>query len=207
MPNSAKFWDKTAEKYSKSPIKNMDAYNQTMDRAKAHLSNEDSVLEIGCGTGSTALLLADSVKHITASDISANMIEIAQSKANDQGIKNTSFVQADVFSDTLAPGSFDVITAFNVLHLVEDFPAVVRRINALLKPGGLLISKTPCLAAQTRLWSIPLYILGKLRVVPCVNCLQFDKLEVTISGGGFQLTEVGQYPASSMSRFLVATKV
>jgi ubiquinone/menaquinone biosynthesis C-methylase UbiE len=207
VPNSAKFWDKTAEKYSKSPIKNMDAYNQTMDRAKAHLSNEDSVLEIGCGTGSTALLLADSVKHITASDISANMIEIAQSKANDQGIKNTSFVQADVFSDTLAPGSFDVITAFNVLHLVEDFPAVVRRINALLKPGGLLISKTPCLAAQTRLWSIPLYILGKLRVVPYVNCLQFDKLEVTISGGGFQLTEVGQYPASSMSRFLVATKV
>ena len=207
MPNSAKFWDKTAEKYSKSPIKNMDAYYQTMDRAKAHLSNEDSVLEIGCGTGSTALLLADSVKHITASDISANMIEIAQSKANDQGIKNTSFVQADVFSDTLAPGSFDVITAFNVLHLVEDFPAVVRRINALLKPGGLLISKTPCLAAQTRLWSIPLYILGKLRVVPYVNCLQFDKLEVTISGGGFQLTEVGQYPASSMSRFLVATKV
>ena len=207
MPNSAKFWDKTAEKYSKSPIKNMDAYNQTMDRAKAHLSNEDSVLEIGCGTGSTALLLADSVKHITASDISANMIEIAQSKANDQGIKNTSFVQADVFSDTLAPGSFDVITAFNVLHLVEGFPAVVRRINALLKPGVLLISKTPCLAAQTRLWSIPLYILGKLRVVPYVNCLQFDKLEVTISGGGFQLTEVGQYPASSMSRFLVATKV
>ena len=77
MPNDAKFWDKIAAKYAKSPIKNMEAYNQTMDRTKSHLAKDDSVLEVGCGTGSTALLLADSVQHITASDISANMIDIA----------------------------------------------------------------------------------------------------------------------------------
>jgi len=206
VPNSAKFWDKTAEKYSKSPIKNMDAYNQTMDRAKAHLSKEDCVLEVGCGTGSTALLLADSVKHITASDISGKMIEIAQSKAIDQGIKNADFVQADVFSDALVPGSFDVITAFNLLHLVEDLPAVMRRINVLLKPGGLLISKTPCVGQQTRLWSIPLYVVNKLKVLPYVGCFNFDALERMISDAGFDILEAVKFSGSAINRFVVAKK-
>jgi len=38
-------------------------------------------LEFGCGTGSTALLHASFVKHMTATDISDEMIEIAKQKA------------------------------------------------------------------------------------------------------------------------------
>jgi len=91
MTNSGKFWDKHAKKYSKRPIKDMQSYNQTMDRTKSHLSKDDSVLEIGCGTGSTALLLAGSVQHITARDISGKMIDIANAKAKDQQIGNATF--------------------------------------------------------------------------------------------------------------------
>lgn len=206
MPNAAKFWDKAAAKYSKSPIKNMDAYNQTMDRTKAYLSKNDSILEIGCGTGSTALLLAESVNHITATDISGNMIEIAQAKANDQSVANVSFVQADVFDDSLQPGSFDVITAFNLLHLVEEMPAVLRRVNALLRPGGRLVSKTPCIGEQTRLWGIPLYILNKLGLVPYVNCLKFDALESAVSDSGLQIVEAEKI-SRSFNRFIAAKKI
>lgn len=206
VSSKVKFWDKTAEKYSKSPIKNMAAYNLTMDRTKAYLSKDDSVLEIGCGTGSTALLLAENVNHITATDISGNMIGIAQAKAKDQGVANVSFVQADVFDDSLQPGSFDVITAFNLLHLVEDLPAVLRRVNALLRPGGRLVSKTPCLGEQTRLWGIPLYILNKVGLVPYVNCLKFDALEDAVSDSGLQIVEAEKI-STSFNRFIAAKKV
>ena len=207
MPNAEKFWDKMADKYSKSPIKNMAAYTKTVDSTKAHLLGQDSVLEIGCGTGSTALLLAGSVKLITASDISSNMIGIAKAKAATQRIENVAFVHADVFSDTFESGSFDAIVAFNVLHLLEDLPAQFRRINALLRPGGRFISKTVCLDEHTRLWRIPIVLAKMVGLAPPVECLTFGALEGAMSGAGFEIMETGEFSTSRPpSRFIVAKK-
>lgn len=38
MSNAEKFWDKVAKKYAKTPIKNIQAYNETMEHTKNHLS-------------------------------------------------------------------------------------------------------------------------------------------------------------------------
>ena len=57
MHKTAKFWDKAAAKYAKSPIEDIEAYNYTIGRTRSYLSPTDRVLEVGCGTGSTALLL------------------------------------------------------------------------------------------------------------------------------------------------------
>lgn len=208
MPDAEKFWDKTADKYSKSPIKNMAAYTKTMDRTKAHLSGEDGVLEIGCGTGSTALLLAGSVKHITATDISSNMIEIAKAKAVDQKIGNATFLKADVFDEALKSAAFDAVLAFNVLHLMEDLAAQLERINTLLRPGGCFISKSVCLAEHTRLWSIPIAIAKLVGIAPPVECLTFKALEETITHAGFEIVETDVFSTSlPPSRFVVANKV
>ncbi len=143
MRNTEKFWDKLAKKYAKMPIKNLQAYNETMEHTKIHLSEGDDDLEVGCGTGSTALLLADSVKQVTAIDISSNMIDIARNKAKDQQVDNVNFIQSTLFDDTLEKRSFGVILAFNFLHLLEDTPEAIRRINELLKPEGLFIATRP----------------------------------------------------------------
>ncbi len=78
MPDAAAFWDNLADRYSKKPVKDTESYNRTLDCTRKHLSATDEILEVGCGTGTTALLLAPSVKQITASDISSRMIEIAK---------------------------------------------------------------------------------------------------------------------------------
>ncbi|MEL6287025.1 MAG: class I SAM-dependent methyltransferase, partial [Pseudomonadota bacterium] len=52
---------------------------------------EGRVLELGCGTGSTALLLAPSVAQITGTDISGEMVRIANGKAADQGAQSVTF--------------------------------------------------------------------------------------------------------------------
>ncbi len=132
MPDPAKFWDKIADKYSKRPVKDTENYEKTLDCTRKHLSASDNVLELGCGTGTTALLLAPSVKQITASDISSRMIEIAREKAATREVENVRFVRGTLFDEDLEKGSFDVVMGFNFLHLLEDIPGAVHRINELL---------------------------------------------------------------------------
>ncbi len=206
MPKSENFWDKRAKKYAERPIKDVQSYNQTMARTKAHLSKDDSVLEIGCGTGSTALLLAGSVQHISVRDTSGTMIDIANFKAKDQKIGNTTFARGSVFDDALGEQSFNVVMAFNLLHLLEDMPSAIRRVNALLKPGGLFISKTVCMAGQSWVWPIALPIMQFLRLAPFVRFLTTDELEGIITNEGFEIIETGNYPASPPSHFIVARK-
>lgn len=207
MITAENFWDKTAQKYAKSPIKNMAAYNETMDHIRKHLSKDDSVLEVGCGTGTTALLLAEHVTQITASDISSKMIEIANGKAIEQKVENATFIQATLFDDSLEKGSYDVIMAFNFLHLLEDIPAASRRINELLKPDGIFISKTVCLAENFNLWPALLYILKKIGIAPYIKNMKIHELEKFITDENFQVLETGVYPASPPSRFIVARKM
>ena len=144
MQDTAKFWDKIAEKYAKSPIADEESYRYTLERTRSYLSPDDNILEVGCGTGSTALLLAGDAGRITASDLSGNMARIGAEKARDQGVSNVTFVTAGLFDGAIENGRWDAVLAFNFLHLLEDLPAAVGRINGLLKPGGLFISKTIC---------------------------------------------------------------
>ncbi len=54
----------------------MKGYKHTLKETKKYLSKEKKVLELGCGTASTAVLLTNEVKDYTAVDISEKMIEI-----------------------------------------------------------------------------------------------------------------------------------
>ena len=206
MPDVATFWDKVADKYSKKPVKDMENYNRTLDCTRKHLSATDEILEVGCGTGTTALLLAPSVKQITASDISFRMIEIAKEKAVTQGVENVRFDHATLFDEDLEKGSFDVVMAFNFLHLLEDIPGAVRRLDELLRPGGLFISKTVCLAEQSRLWRVVLAVIRPLGFAPYVQCLKVSELEDIITSTDFEIIEAGFYPPSPPNRYIVARK-
>lgn len=78
---------------------------------------EDRVLEIGCGTGSTALYLEPVVAEIDTTDISGGIIAIAQYKRHATDVTNASFVHADA-GETLYEAPFDAILSFSLLHLV-----------------------------------------------------------------------------------------
>ncbi|NKB45082.1 MAG: methyltransferase domain-containing protein [Alphaproteobacteria bacterium] len=206
MKPESKFWDKIADKYAKSPIKNMDAYEQTMSRTRAYLNKESRVLEVGCGTGSTALLLAPELEHLTATDISGRMIEIAQGKATDQAIDNITFKQAPMPDPSLEAKTYDAVLTYNTLHLLTDLPGALRCVQKTLKPGGVFISKTPCLKEQTSLWAIPLVLARLLRLAPYVNLLKFADVDRAIASAGFEIVETGLYPAP-LNHFVVARKI
>ena len=207
MMSEGKFWDRAADGYAKRPIKDMAAYDQTMDRARHYLSTGQNALEIGCGTGSTALLLAKHVRHITASDVSARMIEIGRGKTTDQSVENIDFLRATPFDDTLKIGAYDTVLAFNLLHLVQGLPAVLRRVGELLVPGGLFISKTVCLGDRHNYFRLPIAVMKAFGYAPYVNFLKVRQLEQAVTDANFQIIETGNYPASPPSRFIVAKKM
>ncbi len=141
------FWDRIAPKYAQKRINDPAAYEAKLSRVRQLLHAKGHVLEIGCGTGSTALQLAPGVAHITATDVSCGMIDIARSKLGPDHTNNVTFRQADA-ADLVEGHPFDAICAFSLLHLIEDVPTLLDRIRAQLKPVGLLISKTEFLRAR-----------------------------------------------------------
>ncbi|WP_417672270.1 methyltransferase domain-containing protein [Roseibium sp.] len=206
MKDDASFWDRIAQRYAKSPVRDEAAYAQTLARTRARLTDEDHVLEIGCGTGTTALKLADSVASIVATDASAQMIDIAQAKLDDHDAGNVRFTRQGLVTGAFEDAPFDAVLAFNLLHLMDDTEGSVRRIHGLLRPEGLFISKTVCLADANPVFRPIVAVLRWFGKAPLVRFLKVSQLEKMIEGAGFEIIETGTYPAKPPSRFIVARK-
>lgn len=197
LQSDATFWDKAAEKYSRSQIKDMAGYERTLDRAAGLLRPGDLVLELGCGTGSTALRLAPGTGPYLATDVSGEMVRIAKRKASEAGLRNLT-VRQGASADLAASGArFDAVLAFNLLHLVRDLAATLDEIYAMLAPGGLFLSKTPCIGempAPIR-WAIPpMQFLGK---APHVLFFDAAILRERIEDAGFVIEAVESHGSSA----------
>lgn len=203
--NSEPFWDRIAPKYARKPISDPAAYEEKLARLRALLHPEGRILEIGCGTGGTALKLANNVAHVTATDISSKMIEIAQSKMTRDGPSNVSFLQADA-ARQMGNDPFDVICAFSLLHLVDDLPEVIGSIYQQLRPGGLFLSKTVCLkegAYPIRLFVRALTAIG---MAPRVTALSRDDLIRYLKSAGFEIESVSHFGNQRTNPFVVARR-
>ncbi|MEQ8901364.1 MAG: methyltransferase domain-containing protein [Roseovarius sp.] len=206
MTADATFWDKIADKYAASPVKNIAAYEETLTRTRAYLDPADNVLELGCGTGTTALKLAGDAGHITATDISPRMIAIAQDKILQAGAGNVT-ARVATAADIGMPGAgYDAVLGFNYLHLLPDMEGTIAQIHGLLRPGGHFISKTVCLGRAPH-FKVLIWVMQKLGKAPFVRCLKVETLEAVIRRQGFEIVETGNYPARPVSRFIVARKV
>lgn len=185
----ARFWDRTARKYATDPIADMPGYERSRQRTRELLSATDHVLEIGCGTGTTALSLAPSVARIVATDVSSEMIAIAREKAADARCANIDFHVAPAEATPAHPGGFDAVLAFNVLHLVPDRAAVFARVRERLKPGGLFISKTTCLSEMNPLIRLAVPVARLVGKAPQVAFFKASELEADLTIAGFTITE------------------
>ena len=83
MTSDARFWNKIAAKYAKSPIRDEAAYRYTLERTRSYLKDGDTVAELGCGTGSTAIELAPAVSRMVATDLSSAMLDVGKERAWD----------------------------------------------------------------------------------------------------------------------------
>ncbi len=205
MTTSDAFWDKVAEKYAARPVADMDAYDRTIERTASYLNATDRVLEVGCGTGTTARRLAPYVASIDATDASGALIDIAKRRQGNDDAQNVTFSLAAL--DQGPEGPFDVVMAFNLLHLIKDIPAALDHLHTQIRPGGLLITKTGCLGSGVSMMRVAIWAARKLGKAPLVRFLDTADIEAMVEAAGFDIIETGNYPAKPISRFLVARKV
>ena len=201
-----KFWNLIASKYAASPIADIAAYQKKIEEIKSYLSLEDYVLDIGCGTGTQCNDLANYVQQVIGIDISNKLLAIAEKRNVEREINNVEFVQTTVFDERFEPDSFNVVMAFYVLHFCEDIDGVVKRIYDLLKPGGLFILETVCLGENNIITGKLIRLAGKLGLMPLINLLSTQQIELALEQTGFSLVEKTKFSESNDEYTLIAEK-
>lgn len=206
MTTSPAFWNRISSRYAASPIRDVGAYEASLVRVRTYLGKTDTVLEVGAGTGSTALRLADCVARYTATDFSGGMIEIANAKLREDAPPGLRFEVARA-SDPIDGAPFDAVLAFNLLHLEPDLAGTLRALRDQLRPGGRLISKTPGLKGRFPGIKAMIRVMQFFGRAPFVAFFSDSELEDMISQAGFRIVETGDYPKRPASRFIVAEKL
>ena len=202
---SAGFWDRIAERYAKWPVADPEAYERKLALTRAYLKPQMKVLELGCGTGSTAIAHAPHVERIQAVDISSKMIEIAKRKAAAANTENVTFEQLSIEDLAVAAQSMDVVMGHSILHLLKDKDAVIRRVYDCLKPGGIFVTSTMCMSGSYSWFRFVAPIGHALGLIPYVTFFSAAQLRDSITRAGFEIEEDWQ-PAPDKALFLIASK-
>lgn len=93
----------------------------------------ETCLEIGCGTGKNSQWLITKANHVTAVDLSTEMLAKAKEKINSDKIK---FVQTDITQDWNFQNKFDLVCFSLVLEHIDNLEAIFEKTASVLKKGG-----------------------------------------------------------------------
>lgn len=204
MNRAAKFWNRWAERYSKQPVANEEVYQVKLKRTQAHFDPSMTILEFGCGTGSTAITHSPFVKNIRAIDVSSKMIEIAKAKAAKQNIDNIDFEVTTLDDLVCEKNSMDAVLGLSILHLLPNWKESIANVQQLLKPNGIFVSSTPCMK---HLW--PLRLLAPIAqffgLIPSLSFFNPEELKNALTESGFDIEHFWQ-PGKNTGVFIIARK-
>lgn len=95
------------------------------------------VADLGCGTGTLSVLLAEAGYEIDGLDFSPRMVALAERKGAD--VAGARFTQADAFDPPFEESSYDVVLCRHVLWAMPDPAVALSRWVRLLRPTGRLV--------------------------------------------------------------------
>ena len=98
-----------------------------------------NMLEVPVGTGVLTMPVYKTLPdaEITCLDYSADMMAVAQRRAETMGLTNVQFRQGDVGALPFEDGSFDLVLSLNGFHAFPDKDAAFLETLRVLKPGGI----------------------------------------------------------------------
>ena len=140
LPAVADHWDGRADTFDDEPdhgLRDPVTRAAWAERLTAWLPEPPAtVADLGCGTGSLSVLLAEAGHDVVGVDLSSTMVEHATRKGEGTSAR---FVVGDAGNPPLSPASVDVVLVRHVVWTLPDPHAALRRWMELLRPGGRLV--------------------------------------------------------------------
>ncbi|HET7292545.1 MAG TPA: class I SAM-dependent methyltransferase [Vicinamibacteria bacterium] len=109
---------------------------------RARVSLRGRVLDAGCGSGGTALSLAEETAFAIGLDLDARFRDSGTRLMVERGIRNAGFVQGDGERLPFREGSFDLVFSHSVIEHVASAERYLAECRRVLKPGGVLYLST-----------------------------------------------------------------
>ncbi len=108
--------------------------------AKLNAFSPDTGLDVGCGGGWFTRAFEKNGYSMTGMDVSAEMLDFAQEKALQEGVRST-YIQGDI-TTTKPPRRFDFVTAINdCINYIpkEKLQSALKNVHAALKKNGVFL--------------------------------------------------------------------
>lgn len=96
----------------------------------------EQALDVACGAGHLGRALAPRLAHVSAVDLTPEMLEQGDRLARAAGLRNIAFVRGDAAALPWLDAQFDLVACRITLHQVADPAAVVREMVRLTRPTG-----------------------------------------------------------------------
>ena len=141
---AAATYDAAADHFDDEPLAFWERIgSRTVERLA--LADGAKVLDVGCGTGASALPAAQAVGpsgFVTGADLSARLLDRARAKAKARSLSNVEFRLADMTSLGYPNDHFDAVVSVFSIFFVPDMEGLVRELWRMVRPGGKLAVTT-----------------------------------------------------------------
>jgi len=130
------YWDSSTKNFHEALLN----INKILSK-KASISENDHVLDAGCGVGGSSLWLASNLGcRVTGITLSEKQMQKATAQAQNEGLAClVHFYQKDFIDTKFSNNSFDVVWAIESVCHAEDKSAFLKEAYRILRPGGSLV--------------------------------------------------------------------
>jgi ABC-2 type transport system ATP-binding protein len=209
MCREERYWSRFASSYDRDG--EYVVGEAILQAIEEQLSNEQPLgdaIELGCGTGYFTKAIARSARHVTATDISGQMLAVARTELSDY--RNVTVQKTDCAHTSFAAEGFDSVVMVNLVHVLDEPLPCLREGHRILRSGGLLlvVDFTGCQMPWARKMKLGLRYLRKWGLPPRGGRHDMGPKELAslVESAGFTVDEVELLIGEANALYLRARK-